>query len=159
MFEMKRMQESRVLEICTHGLMWGAGETPPLHYQSWQQLPVSAIANFHPVVASDLSRSALKTILSSYPYQRFPVVQQDKLVGILTRKEAEIAARENRAPKLEPVTTCLRELPVRELQALLIESSTQVVVLLSKSEGRVLGLITLHDLLRAQEAKAQMDED
>ena len=34
-------------------------------------------------------------------------VQGDKLTGILTRREAEAALRDNRAPKLENATTCL----------------------------------------------------
>ena len=40
----------------------------------------------------------------------------------------------------------------------LIESESCMVVLLDEPDGRVLGLVTLHDLLRAQTAMAQHDD-
>jgi CIC family chloride channel protein len=131
---------------------------PPRDLQSWHQLPVSVIANYHPICANDRSPEGLRALLK-YPYQRFLVVENDKLLGIITRQEIESALRDNRTPKLEQPVTCLREHTIRDLQNLLIESSTQLVVLLSAPQGKVLGLVTLHDLLRAQAAKAQMDGD
>ena len=71
-----------------------------------------------------------------------------RLAGILTRKEAGPRWRKS-APKLEPAITCLREQTIRDLQGLLIESTSQFVVLLDRPDGKVLGLVTLHDLLRA----------
>ncbi|MEO8427943.1 MAG: CBS domain-containing protein [Verrucomicrobiota bacterium] len=38
---------------------------------------------------------------------------------------------------------------------LLIESETHFVVVLDRKEGEVIGLVTLHDLLRAESAIAQ----
>ena len=127
---------------------------PPRDLQSWQQFPVSAIANFRPVVIHDLAPAKLQDILKSHPYQRFPVVQGDKLTGILTRREAEAALRENRAPKLENATTCLPHQTVRKLQGLLVESPINFVVLVDEDGGKILGIITLHDLLRAEVEKA-----
>ena len=66
---------------------------PPRDMQSWHQLPVSAIANFRPVLLNDLSPAELTKALKLQPYQRFPVVNERALVGILTRKEAESAMR------------------------------------------------------------------
>ena len=128
---------------------------PPRDLQSWQQLPVSAIANFQPVWVGDLEPAKLRELLNAHPYQRFPVVREEKLAGMLTRKEAETALAEKRAPKLEPPVTCLPTQSVGELQNLLIESSTLVVVLLDREGGRVLGLVTLHDMLRAQVSMAK----
>jgi CBS domain-containing protein len=54
--------------------------------------------------------------------------------------------------KLKPATTCLREQTIGKLQQLLIESDTQFVVVLDRVDGQVVGLVTLHDLLRAQSA-------
>jgi CIC family chloride channel protein len=123
---------------------------PPRDLQSWQQLPVSAIATFQPVALEDLSPVAMQDLLKKQPYQRFPVVQQGKPVGILTRKEAEMALAEKRPPKMEPLTTCLPHQTIRELQQKLIDSAALLVVLLDKPAGQMLGLITLHDLLRAE---------
>jgi CIC family chloride channel protein len=127
---------------------------PPRDLQSWQQFPVSAIANFRPVIIHDLSPIKLQDFLKSHPYQRFPVMQGDKLTGILTRREAEAALRENRDPKLENAATCLPHQTVRKLQGLLVESPINFVVLVDDDGGKILGVITLHDLLRAEVEKA-----
>ena len=101
----------------------------------------------------------IQAVLKAHPYQRFPVEQNDRLAGILTRKEAGLALAENRAPKLERATTCLREQTIRDLQHLLIESASQFVVVLDRPDGKVIGLVTLHDLLRAEVEKGKGDDD
>ena len=125
---------------------------PPRDLQSWQQFPVSAIANFRPVIVRDPAK--VPEILKTHPYQRFPMLSGDKLIGILTRREAEVALRENRPPRLETPATCLPGQTVRELQVLLVESPSNFVVLLDEDGGKVLGIVTLHDLLRAEVEKA-----
>jgi CIC family chloride channel protein len=132
---------------------------PPRGLQGWQQLPVSAIANFRPVVAGDLDPAEIRKLLQAHPYQRFPVASAGKLAGILTRKEAEAALTEKRAPRLEPATTCLPGQTIRQLQALLIESSTGLVVLTAADGHAALGVVTLHDLLRAEVEKARTSEE
>jgi len=79
--------------------------------------------------------------------------------GILTRKEAEAALAGKRPPKCEPAVACLPHQTIRELQGLLIESTSQVVVLLDRPNGQVLGLVTLHDLLRAQVSMSRNGTD
>ncbi|MGA3180816.1 MAG: chloride channel protein, partial [Verrucomicrobiota bacterium] len=81
---------------------------PPRDLHSWHQWPVSAIASFQPVILRGLGREEIQGTLRSSPYQRFPVEQNGALAGVLTRKEAEAALAENRAPRLELATTCLR---------------------------------------------------
>jgi CIC family chloride channel protein len=132
---------------------------PPRGLQGWQQLPVSAIANFRPVVAGNLEALEIRKLLKAHPYQRFPVAREGKLAGILTRKEAEAALAEKRAPRLETATTCLPAQTIRQLQALLIESSTGLVVLASAEDQAVLGVVTLHDLLRAEVEMARTSEE
>ncbi len=132
---------------------------PPRDLKSWQQFPVSAIATFRPVVVQDLDRSHLEKTLQQYPYQRFPVVQDRTLTGVLTRKEAQAALAENRPPKLESAVTCLRTDTIRDLQTRLIESAASVVVVLDSPRGKVLGLVTLHDLLRTEAAMAKTSDE
>jgi CIC family chloride channel protein len=128
---------------------------PPRDLRAWHQLPVSALANFAPVILRDLSATELRRVLEANPYQRFPVVWQGKLAGVLTRQEAEAALAEKRNPKLAPATTCLRDQTVAGLQRQLIESETHMVVILDRPDGEVIGLVTLHDLLRAESDLAQ----
>ncbi|MBM3879110.1 MAG: chloride channel protein [Verrucomicrobia bacterium] len=128
---------------------------PPRDLLSWQQLPASAIANFKPVTVTYLDPTALAEVLERHPYGRFPVLAAERVIGMLTRAEAEAATREQRPPQLIPAVTCLPAQTIRELQLRLIESRTGLVVLVDRVGGRVLGLVTLHDLLRAQDSVAK----
>ena len=71
---------------------------PPRDLYSWQQFPVSAIANFQPVVIRELEPEVIRKTLAAHPYQQFPVVKDGKLAGVLTRKEAEAALVQGRDP-------------------------------------------------------------
>lgn len=128
---------------------------PPRDLQSWQQLPVSAIANFQPVLAQAWSAADLKKLLRNHPYQRFPIVEQGIAKGILMRKEAEAALREDRPPNFEPPVVCSPNQTIRELQGKLIESASLMAVVVSQDDAKVLGVVTLHDLLRAEAAFAK----
>lgn len=128
---------------------------PPRDLRSWQQLPVSAITNFQAVVLDDLGPAALQDTLKRHPYRCFPVVRDGTLAGVLTRDEAAAFLAGGGSPKLEAASTCTREHTIRELQQSLIESSKQFVVVLDREGGTVVGLVTLHDLLRAEASMAQ----
>jgi chloride channel protein, CIC family len=130
---------------------------PPRDLLSWQQMPVAAIPFTTPVVLSDLAPATIQQTLKAHPYSRFPVMCAGKLEGILTRSEAETALAEHRPPRLEPAALCRAGQTIRELQTLLIGSSTNFVTVTDGS-GRILGVITLHDLLRAQVEKAGAEE-
>jgi chloride channel protein, CIC family len=127
---------------------------PPRDLQSWQQSLVAGILTDRPVFIAGLAPAVIQQTLKAYPYERFPVVQDGKPTGILTRKEAQAALAEKRPPKLDPVTSCRADQTIRELQTLLINSTTQFVVVLDDN-GALQGVITLHDLLRAEVQKAE----
>jgi CIC family chloride channel protein len=132
---------------------------PPRDLKSWEQMPVSAIANFAPVLATSLGETALQPLLAAHPYRQFPVVLDGKLAGVLTREDATRAWREKQPVKLRPATVCLRDATIRKLQQLLIDSDTQLVLLQDRAEGQVVGLVTLHDLLRAQTEMTQRSKE
>jgi CIC family chloride channel protein len=132
---------------------------PPRDLHSWEQFPVSAIANFQPATVTSLAPADLEKTFSAHPYQQYPVVLENKLQGVLVRADAEKALAAKIPLKWEPATTCLREDKIGKLQKLLIESETQFVVVLDRPAGQVVGLVTLHDLLRAQSMMAQRGED
>jgi len=131
---------------------------PPRDLYSWQQFPVSAIANFQPVVIHELQPAVIRKTLAEHPYQQFPVMKDGKLAGVLTRKEAEAALTQGREPVLAAAVSCLRDQLVADLQTLLINSETHFVVLVDRPGGDVIGLITLHDLLRAEAALGQQSK-
>ncbi|HEX4645301.1 MAG TPA: chloride channel protein, partial [Verrucomicrobiae bacterium] len=123
---------------------------PPRDLQSWHQLPVSAIANFHPVVLHSVAREEIQRVLRDHPYRYFPVALPDKPPQILPRREAEAALAEQRPVRLEPAVGCVPSQSIRELQMLLVESNQGFVLVLGRPGGSVLGIVTLHDLLRAE---------
>ncbi len=123
---------------------------PPRDLRSWQQLPVSAIAHFQVAAITDRSPEALKEALRENPYSRFPVIEDNQLQGILTRETIEQALATQASPELEPAVTCLPTETIRELQFRLIESTTGFVAVLDQKGGAMIGLVTLHDLLRAE---------
>jgi CIC family chloride channel protein len=128
---------------------------PPRDLQSWQNLPVSAIANFQPVILNSLEPIEVEKFLKAHTFTRFPVMQENKLTGIATRVELVEALAEKRAPKLETIIRCEPRQTIRELQTLLIESPTGTALVCDGADGKLLGLVTLHDLLRAQTNAAQ----
>jgi CIC family chloride channel protein len=123
---------------------------PPRDLQSWQQLPLSAIANFHPVVLNTLDAAEIKNALAAHPYHFFPLVQPGDPPRLVSRSEAEAALAANRAPRPEPAATCLASQTIRDLQLALMDSTSGVTLVLDAPGGKLLGLVTLHDLLRAQ---------
>ena len=74
-------------------------------------------------------------------------------------RSAEKSFAEKRVVKLKPATVCLRDQNIGKLQHLLIESDTQFVVVLDRPEGQPVGLVTLHDLLRAQTEMTQRSKE
>jgi chloride channel protein, CIC family len=128
---------------------------PPRDFQSWQKLPVSTITNFQPVVLDNLGPVEIKKFLENYSFRHFPVMQNGELTGIVSRLELAESIVEKRPPKLAPVVRCLPRQNIRELQTLLLDSPTGMAVVCDAASGKMIGLITLHDLLRSQINAAQ----
>ncbi len=123
---------------------------PPRDLRSWQNLPISAIANFQPVAIRDSNFTALRELLAAHPYRHFPLLENERVQGMATRQEIEMAIVEARPLRLEPAFPCRPGASIRESQAALIESPTHTLVLTDGPEGKLLAVVTLHDLLRAQ---------
>jgi len=134
---------------------------PPRSLRTWMELPAARVANFSPVVAGDLSPGAVRTLLDKHRHERFPVVLHERLQGVIERRTTETALKAGLPPPVETVATCLAETPLREVQARLIESPGQLAVVMDKegTDGRVVGLVTLHDLLRAEMLLAQEQQE
>ena len=123
---------------------------PPLDLHSWQNLPVAAIANPKPIAVTKLEAKALKELVDRYPYACFPVLLEGKLKGIVTREEILKAALSGAPPDVQPAVTCHPDQPVREIGDKFIASPVSALIVVEREEGAVVGIITLHDLIRAQ---------
>ena len=131
---------------------------PPRDLRAWQNLPISAIAHFRPVIIEDQSQAALQELLEQHPYRHFPVVEEGCLKGVAVRTDIEAAVREGRPPKLEGAITCRPGDLIRDSHGKLIESTTGVVLLTNKDDGVPLAIVTLHDVLRAQLTMSERED-
>ncbi|HET6451245.1 MAG TPA: chloride channel protein [Spirochaetia bacterium] len=123
---------------------------PPRDLKSWQSLAVSEIAKARPLVLPDVQPRTLQDVLSRYPYERFPVVSEGRIQGVLRRSEIEAALAGRRPPRVDPAVFCRPETSVREVGALLIRSATGMVLVSAADDDVPVALVTLHDLLRVQ---------
>ena len=134
---------------------------PPRSLRHWMELPVARIANFSPVVAHDLAAPAMRELLAHHAHERFPVVGDGRLAGVLTRAGADAALAAGRPPMLEPAVGCRPDTPLREVATLIVNSPSGLLVLQNETGERspVIGVVTLHDILRAQMAFARDQQD
>ena len=107
-------------------------------------------------------RGELRTALDAHPsFERFPVAAdpaqgQDPDRGWCCASDAQRALDADQPPPVRAVPTCVcASKPSARRRRALIESRDGMVLILDKPEdGVVVGLLTLHDLLRAQDRAA-----
>ncbi len=129
--------------------------SPPRDLREWQNQPVSHLANPKPVVADSLELNQLQHLIQNQPYAQFPVVIGRQIHGVITRDETTRAIREKRPPVLAEAALCRPDLPLRSAQTELIQSKTGFLLLQERPDGPLLGILTLHDILRAGQAAAE----
>ena len=106
---------------------------PPADMAAWRNLPVS-----------------VHKVLTQWPYACFPVVVEGKLLGGLTRQEALTATKAKRTPDIAVMTTCTQDELVHDVANKMVQSSLHMAVIVQPDTGVISGILTLHDLLRAQ---------
>jgi CIC family chloride channel protein len=125
---------------------------PPVDLRGWQSLPVSAIANPQPIMLSGLDPEEMRAKLDGYPFNSFPLLEKGKVKGIVTREALARALMAGTAPEVRKAVFCFPDQTVRDIGRKFLESSTYVLVVVDKETKAVKGIITLHDLIRAQAA-------
>jgi chloride channel protein, CIC family len=128
---------------------------PPRHFKRWREMPASALASFKPEVADSLAPEALRGLLARSAHLRFPVVEGGRVTGMLARHEIEQALEQNRPPHLEAALWIDPKLSVADAQKQLIASTVDMVCVGDESRQQLLGVLTLHDLLRGQQAMVE----
>lgn len=127
---------------------------PPRDFREWASYPVSAIANYHPLVLSDLEQKSIENALEKFPYMRFVYQVDEQPPGIILREDMILAVKHLRTVPIHANPTCLRTDSIAHVQRELVDSIHGIVLVLERDAGRVAGLVTLHDLLRAQQGFA-----
>jgi CIC family chloride channel protein len=125
---------------------------PPRHYKRWREIPVGALASFHPVVAPSLGIAELRALLSASGHQRFPVAGADgRVIGVLARHEAEsVVAAGVGTPRLEPPVWIGAKDTVGSAQRRLLESGLDFLCVGDAATAQLQGVLSLHDILRGQ---------
>jgi len=128
---------------------------PPRDLQSRHNLPVSHIMNARPVVIESTDPQHLHSILSNTPYRCFPYVRNGTIFGILTRDSIERALQRGEAPM--PSEACITDVcaPVKAAADNFIKPPHGFMILVDGDGSTPVGILTLHDLLRAQAAVAE----
>lgn len=129
---------------------------PPRDLRAWQDSPVSRIANFAPrALREDASSADAAALLAESGFARFPVADgAGRARGLVLREALEAALARCGdfsvgALPLRGVPACSRETRIREVERLLIEAADGLVVV-EDGAGRLVGVVTLHDVLRAE---------
>ncbi|MFH2107445.1 MAG: chloride channel protein [Chrysiogenia bacterium] len=125
---------------------------PPVDLNSWQNLPVSAIANPTPVMLSGLTADEMRDKLDHFPFNSFPLFEDNQIKGIVTRQQMQQAVLVHGVPEIHKAALCYPEQTVREIGSKFLESSAYVLVVVDRETKTIRGIITLHDLIRAQAA-------
>jgi CBS domain-containing protein len=87
---------------------------------------------------------------ANHPYQNFPVFHEGKLLGMATRKAIASAIAEKKPPDLLPLVSCPPRQSVHDIADKFIGSPASVIVVMDDTDRGITGIVTLHDLLRAQ---------
>jgi len=146
----------QVLEDDGHVL---ARVVPPRDFREWERYPVSSIANYEPVFVSELTVRDLGEAFERFPYLRLVHERAGQPPAVILRPEAAAALARAELPPVHAAPTCLREDLILTAQRRLVESGHGIVLVLDREGGRVIGLVTLHDLLRAQHQFAAQHDD
>ncbi len=125
---------------------------PPVDLQGWQNLPVAAIANPSPVMLESLAADEVRRKLEQYPFASFPLLEKGRVSGVVTREALQKALQDGAPPGVLKAAFCHPEHTVRDIGKKFLESSAWVLVVVDRQTKAVRGIVTLHDLIRAQAA-------
>jgi len=131
--------------------------------QDWRNLPVSTVMTFDPIsVRGDwtIDRNLDLIEEEGWKHHAYPVVDKaGRLEGMITHHElVEASFAEHRKPVRDliegrNVITLKPEMSIRDVaQILVLEDVLQAPVVSTKDTTKVMGIITLHDIARQQNA-------
>ena len=121
---------------------------PVRDLRRWKQTPIAVIASFRPVAVEQTDAVALGAILTAHPYQCFPLRVNGRVTGIVTRRHLEDAAAKSVTPTVASATWISPKATVREAERALLESPEHFLCIGDPQTGELIGVLTLHDLLR-----------
>jgi CIC family chloride channel protein len=125
---------------------------PPRDLDQWRRRPVGTIASFEPrSIPIDSNATAIEALLEKTTFDRFPIVNEsNECLGVISRDDLEqILKTGGSLEATSRAVTAVSSEPLATVQHKLIESPHGIVMIV-ESDNRLIGLLTLHDILRKQ---------
>jgi len=120
-------------------------------FSSWKSRRVSAFATFLVKTVEQWDISSVQALLLESSFAVYPVLDTEgKLHGVVSRASLEQYLSSGGCPPVLAATAASLDATLGEIEALLIEAHLNVIVLVDPARGVVVGIFTLHDLLRSQ---------
>lgn len=136
--------------------------------RDWRNLPVSTIMTHEAVTlrAEDTVEQSLRGVIAVQRHHAYPVVDAaGKLVGVITRHELEEASPERRRDTVEELmptkrlVTLTPDTSIRDAANIMVLGDVEQTPVVSKSDAtRLLGILTLHDIARQQNAIQEKED-
>lgn len=127
---------------------------PPRDLKDWQDQPVRRLANARPIACTDLAPGAVRALLERHPYACFPLLLPGEPPALVRRDDLQRTAAGGAPPPRRIAATCPADESVRTAEQAFLRSS-EALLLVVEDDGRLAGVLTLHDLLRAQVASLE----
>ena len=137
--------------------------------RDWRNLPVSAIMTHDPVTLKghEAIGYAMEHSVSKDPHHAYPVVNEiNRLTGMITRHELEDGYTKNPDALISDLLSKKHlvsihpDTSIRDVaNHLVLGEVEQAPVVSSREVGRILGIITLHDIARQQNAILEKEDD
>ena len=93
-------------------------------------------------------------LIAAVPYRHIPLVLDGKVAGILSR--SAVLNGQGLDVHCEPAVCVAPSVTIREAVQRMVNESQELVLLTSNPDGKLLGLVTLHDVLRFQNQFTEM---
>jgi CIC family chloride channel protein len=125
---------------------------PPRDLKSWQNLPVTEIMNRNPVTITSLAPVELRRLLSTSPYNVFPYVNHGRVAGLIKRESLQACIENGVLPRIDTAAQCTPDESISDAAQRMVSLSADMVLVTDSQSDVIVGLVTLHDILRAQAA-------
>lgn len=126
-------------------------------FAGWKSRRVAAYATYQVCAVREWDRTVLRQLLEKHAFAVFPVLRADgTLEGVVSRLALQhfVEGGAN-PPRVLKASTKTPDTTLGEVKTLLVEAPLNVIVLTDETGRAVVGIFTLHDLLRSQVSSAE----
>ncbi|MFT3782995.1 MAG: chloride channel protein [Nibricoccus sp.] len=125
---------------------------PPRDYRRWKEMRVGAIAQYEVVTVTSRDAASLADLLTRSQHQRFPVIDpEEKVVGVATRDQIQFALNNSTALEFYPAHWIGASSTLEAAQRAILDAHGDCLCVGDSGTGKLEGILTLHDFLRAQQ--------